>query len=106
MNTPDGGPAFPFPFPGAEDTPVVRGMSLRDYFAAHAPKDRWLHYQPVMATPKPEPDWTGIPTGQRAEVDPINWAARSEWDAEYNRQYAEQWPYFYADAMLKARAQS
>jgi hypothetical protein len=32
----DGGPAFPFPFPGAEDTPVVRGMCLRDYFAAKA----------------------------------------------------------------------
>ena len=34
MNTKDGGQAFPVP--PDTSTPVIKGMSLRDYFAAHS----------------------------------------------------------------------
>ena len=33
----DGGPAFPLQSIGPEFSPGYAGMSLRDYFAAHAP---------------------------------------------------------------------
>jgi hypothetical protein len=79
-------------------------MLLRDYFAAHAPRKPWPDYKPTMSTPKPEPDWGDIEPDWRADVDPLNWAQRAEWDSEFRQQYHRQWPYFYADAMLKERA--
>lgn len=94
----DGGPAFPSEFDGDHV-----GMSLRDYFAAHAPKQKWDHFKPVMLTPKPEPDWGGIPEDQRWDESPNNFEEMANWRAEERRQYEIQWPYFYADAMIAER---
>lgn len=77
MNVNDGGPAFPNP-PGAFNPHTGPGMSLRDYFAAHAPE---------------MPDgWTGIvPLSERL--------SRAD-DMLYR---LIEWRWFYADAMLAAR---
>ena len=47
----DGGPAFPVPYSNERDGPTVmptEGMTLRDYFAAHA-------LQGLLANPKLQP---------------------------------------------------
>lgn len=126
----DGGPALP------SETPLG-GMTLRDYFAAHAPVDPWPHFMPVMP-PKPtmpplDPVGNGgeAPTGDQARGlnawrydacwDPEEtdeycvfsgwcsgwrrfWSDSEEWERRQWVERAEQWPWFYADAMLKRRA--
>lgn len=111
----DGGPAFPKHTQSlamsdaveswVETLPGSAGMSLRDYFAAHAPTERWRHYWPTPSTPRPDPDWAGIPESARQyEASPNNWKELAAWDTEDARQYDLQWPYFYADAMLAERS--
>lgn len=64
----DGGPAFP--------TAMGEGMSLRDYFATHAP---------------PPPDWWIHSYADRAN------------DLDSVANVIAQWNYAYADAMLRER---
>ena len=90
-------------------------VELRDYFAAHAPVEPWPHYKPFL-TARPSLGVAIGESGQRyttasaadsAEGDCWAWsnhAAVQEWDDESRRQFTLQWPYFYADAMLKERA--
>lgn len=79
----NGGPAFPKaldPYPNLSGTPQD-GMTLRDYFAAHAPVDYSMACQAFGSTPNLNNDQ------ERAAFFAV-WAfMRSE----------------YADAMLKAR---
>jgi hypothetical protein len=75
-------------------------MTLRDYFAAHAPEQRATWFEPTMA-PRPTPEWPD--DQQRFEQDPLNWEALRDYDAEKNRQYELQWPYAYATAMIAER---
>ena len=112
MSRPDGGPAFPKPIGnnGAshyEDREVSSeevGMTLRDYFAAHAPKSRASWFEPTML-PKPEPIYDHEhPSEQCFECSEVNWQERLDWKIERARQYELQWPYAYADAMLAERA--
>ena len=74
MTKETGGPAFPQP---TNSTLSWDGMTLRDYFAAHAPEcpDTWLSRYPM------ERGWRGE---ARAIAD---------------------WRFEYADEMLKAREQ-
>lgn len=73
----DGGPAFPSVDLGADVQP---GMSLRDYFAAHAPAvPEW--FSPDI----PHQPGTGI-------------------DATWGKLRLFQWPYVWADAQLVQRA--
>lgn len=82
----DGGPAFPRPasfvpakLPGGGDSYAANhGMSLRDWFAAHALQAIIVKYPPLEVR-----DSTG--------------------DAQYAAQTSAQGAYFYADAMLSAR---
>lgn len=89
-------------------------FTLRDYFAAHAPVEPWPQYKPTLPD-RPHP---GIPIGEsgtryvsraaadKAEFDCWSWSnqqAVTEWDEKKEREYRIQWPYFYADAMLKER---
>ena len=69
----DGGPAFPDPDGQANYT---GGMTLRDYFAAHAP-------------PMPEQWW------KDSKGDGHHWADASA-----------AWAYFYADAMIAQRSKT
>jgi hypothetical protein len=83
---------------------MADGMSLRDYFAAHAPVEPWSFFQPEMS-PRPVTQWhEGHPTEQCFECIPENWQAQADWDKERTRQRVIQWPWFYADVMLAERA--
>ncbi|PXV54185.1 hypothetical protein SAMN04487785_11436 [Dyella jiangningensis] len=113
----EGFPAFPVD-PKAHECSdaeymALRGMSLRDYFAAHAP-DPQAWFSPDMP-PKPTSDWvsddglTHYFTWQDAQREcgdcyyDANRDAIAQWEAEYSKQWCVQWPYAWADAMLKAR---
>jgi hypothetical protein len=76
----DGGPAFPVPHSidgnwVKEPRPEYAGMSLRDYFAAHAGE--------------PPPDFMRVLVGMGTFEPGLEWRIR--------------WAWTYADAMLAAR---
>lgn len=96
MSKNDGGTAFPLDFRD------IRGMTMRDYFAAHAPTDPWPWFHPVMATPRPASGGEGYPTRTRDEIEAAE-KATSAWEEECFRQRYIQWPWAYADFMLKER---
>lgn len=124
----DGGPAFP-----TGDNPESRlmadpGMSLRDFFIAHAPAEPQSWFKPVM---EPEPKSVQFPADmtqeERAEyhgwdeylatsdlkyprirayaesVDAYT-VLRRAWNSEYEKQRYVQWPVAWADAMIAARS--
>jgi hypothetical protein len=129
----DGGPAFPES--GSRGRAVGgEGMSLRDYFIAHAPAEPQPWFEPKMP-PRPEgPSWAdfcarstdaeikeaqafnreGLPVDRIKHDSVLEWAvahsafktADGAWEAEYVRQRYIQWPAAWADAMLKAREAS
>lgn len=78
----DGGPAFPTPLPSSQ-----YGMSLRDWFAAHAPEatDHWVE------------TWQKIDRSR----NPYNEAHRPKLRSEIEIRAAYRWEY--ADAMIAAR---
>lgn len=128
MNTTnDGGPAFPeiqTAMPNEREgryhpeTYSTGGMSLRDYFAAHAPIEIHSWFNPVLPE-RPQDEWGATNSGMRfmnynaaakwcqehVECTPTNrqWEAQAEWDKSIERERLIQWPYAWADAMLKAR---
>ena len=113
----DGGPAFPC---HADIIPKDRdyaGMTLRDYFMAHAPAEPQPWFMPAMP---PAPDlsiWVGesgrkydgeraamgSEEGLRGKVRPVNADAYYAWRNEQAKQRYVQWPAAWADEMLKAR---
>lgn len=123
----DGGPAFPFNIAYGDGSSVQAiGMTLRDYFIAHAPAKPWPEFAPVMP-PKPafpdkhlllsdedRRDWDnerldydeeGCSEALRqfASANVAAWHAQDEWNSDYNLQRRIQWPAYWADQMLKAR---
>jgi hypothetical protein len=78
----NGGPAYP--------------VHLRDFFAAHAPEP-WSSYEPVFDEPAPRAKGWDVET-QGSFGD--GWNA---WERRHQRAYEEQWPYYYADVMLRER---
>lgn len=86
MNMKDGGPAFPVPI---NCTLGETGMSLRDYFIAHAPAEPTFHFKVKMDRPRPSGE------GKIDEI--LDW----ERDEKINRM--KQWPGVWADAMLAER---
>jgi hypothetical protein len=135
----DGGQAFPLPCAQSIDGGIhwaEYGMTLRDYFAAHAPFEHWSHFQAVVpprpTRPQDQPvgndgEWpteleSRMLAGWRTdacwdaheELPKFShwikswedyWKAMNEWNVACVRASYEQWPWFYADAMLKAREQ-
>ena len=93
---------------------VYDPITLRDKFAMAAPVTPWMHFQPTMPE-RPSPGFAVGESGRRyangftaekEEGDCWEWSnqkAVDEWEDEKRRQHSIQWPYFYADAMLKAR---
>lgn len=128
-NKKDGGPAFPPHVWEPEIEPIgaqtiaqpdrakVRfkqapsGMSLRDYFAAHAPAEPQGWFEPVMDGPRPMVYRLPRHMGGGLTDDPFGESFLDEgqqrladlWDAEQARERRIQWPYAWADAMLKER---
>jgi hypothetical protein len=79
------------------------GMTLREYFAAHAPKTPQAWFSPVMATPRPEETWDHEHDKcDYCERLPVNWKERNAWSAEREKQRLIQWPWAWADAVLAA----
>lgn len=116
----DGGQAFPSP-PIRNDAGQFiikpqQGMSLRDYFAAHAPVDPQWWFQPYMPECPPH-DWQSNDRtvkfvsaqeaekalGEFGEFSDVNEEAISAWDNEQTKQRMLQWPYAWADEQLKQR---
>ena len=134
----DGGPAFPRA--EVKDTAMgfqvitgwCPGMSLRDYFIAHAPAEPPKWFRPVMTTDRPQEDFSGFPEGasgvkkarecitnlvfpssierravlgycERELFVPRNKADIKAWEEEYEKQRLIQWPSAWADTMLEAR---
>lgn len=89
--------AFPVVMQGGVSTD---GMSLREYFAAHAPSGPLWEFRPKMP-PRPNYKRTGAndedgrPISNHAEVE--------SWDRDYKIQMIAQWPWAWADAVLAAR---
>lgn len=95
----DGGSAFPITVHmEGHDRYSEGGMSLRDYFAAHAPVEPQAWFTPGMDTPEPT-----RPVGY-ADFAAFN-GELSAWFNEQSKRRCTQWPYAWADAMLKAREQ-
>lgn len=83
----DGGLAFPHTGEGLGAEFAATGMSLRDYFIAHAPPEPWRFFEPTMP-PKPrEPDRTPIGNEGEAPTDDQlrnlrDWVRDPCWDPE------------------------
>jgi len=82
-------------------------MSLRDYFAAHAPSDHAWWFEPQMPS-RPQPQYDhDHPNETRCHYDAdclrVNDTELRAYDDERRKQYELQWPYAWADAMLRAR---
>ena len=129
----DGGPAFPLEYDGPSiwwegtERTVHTGISLRDYLAAHAPDKPapWFEPQLPERPSYPSPEAHLSPEQLKKWKD--EWADHSpdkcdeemlefdrqyqtaherirEWDNSYRaRARYVQWPYAWADAMLKER---
>ena len=80
-------------------------ITLRDYLAAHAPVEPWGWFEPVVA-PEPQRNSKEVVVNIEGFLpytshEPCNeW---NDWFKERRRQIQLQWPYFYADEMLKVR---
>ena len=86
----DGGPAFPGFDPASETPKPLNGMSLRDWFAGHAPPF------PAEAMTVPEAEaLAGISYDGITFGSPEHWAFWADAEAA--------WKLLHADAMLKAR---
>ncbi|SOY56795.1 hypothetical protein [Cupriavidus taiwanensis] len=131
----DGGPAFPRLQSLSNRTPAyavaesTEGMTLRDYFIAHAPDEPQPWFRPVMPTARMKMPPALHDLTEEEKSDLYAWdegyvsatditsprvrdyalaheRARSEsarWDKEHEKQRYVQWPSAWADAMLAAR---
>lgn len=111
----DGGQAFPLSC--GQCGSDVPGMSLRDWFAGHAPTEPQKWFAPTMSPyPEPEKSWAYCDSckwgrhrvqecvgGRDCEkIDAVKKKQR-EWKEERDRRLHVEWPYAWADAMLEAR---
>lgn len=124
MSTKDtGGPAFP----QQDDATGWEGMTLRDYFIAHAPAEPQEWFEPVMPTrPAPVEVLQNLTQNERDQLE--GWGdyystseiteprikayceARDQYNAEQKawnrlelRERYIQWPAAWADAMIEQR---
>jgi hypothetical protein len=114
----DGGPAFPFlELDGAGSAYQQNpGMTLRDYFIAHAPAEPQPWFEPVMPACPSEAPYVNLAGtkffahsqaafeacgkgGYRSSND----KAIADWQVEHSKRRYTQWPAAWADEMLKAR---
>jgi hypothetical protein len=130
-----GGPAFPRIYEFSEnsrrESENYPGMTLRDYFIAHAPAVPWSWFKPVMPDepkqPKPfnDPSWEfttqealqaegwrkdpcfDLKGSPRLDSFAQQWnsyrQAMANWESLRIHQTSIQWPAFWADHMLAQR---
>jgi hypothetical protein len=124
----DGGPAFPVVADADAQNDAWGGMSLLEYFMAHAPVEPQPWFQPAMP---PEPPTVNLPSDMTpeekreyqgwdeflatkdlkcprirayAEAVDASHALRREWNRDFEKQRYVQWPRAWAMEMLKERA--
>lgn len=125
-----GGPAFPGPDQAEQSVDINEGMTLLDYFIAHAPAEPQPWFRPAM---EPEPKPTQFPTDMTQEerdeyhgwgeflgtedlkcprvrtyaesVDAYTKLRRAR-DSEYEKQRYVQWPGAWANEMLRVRGEA
>ena len=93
----DGGPAFPVPLnPGQpwQGMAPCDGMTLRDYFIAHAPAEPQRWFKPKQPQQPVREQFESYASYQRAF---------DAWLDDCNKQLYVEWPAAWADEMLKAR---
>lgn len=92
-------PAFPVHIPSLDGAETYFGMSLRDWFATHAPEPP-MHWHSRQSWPKqPDLEYNKKHTSAWKEA----WAAYHAAVAECEMMRRIEWQWHYADAMLKAR---
>ena len=115
-----GGPAFPAQF---FDERAI-GMTLRDYFMAHAPVEPQPWFLPVMVDCPAVPSILSVTDealrhqlramedgSEDESPEAVAWfenrnlmmAAQEDWQSEFRAQLYIQWPAAWADAMLEQR---
>lgn len=115
----DGGPAFPGD--GTAYGTYIPGMSVHDYFMAHAPETPQRWFMPAMPESLVKPTKPALKTlAQKVEyreweMDMLApWQmhhdqlrafaeAHEAWHEEHSKQRRLQWPAAWADEMLKRR---
>lgn len=120
-------PENPLAFPSP--TRNIEGMTLHDYFMAHAPTEPQSWFKPMMESERPvlpnkykeltEEQFIELNTLDelaneqgcpevKAFCNRFNAAlkAQEKWSAELDRQHYLQWPAAWAHAMLEKRMQS
>lgn len=131
----NGGPAFPCPMSEQSHAnqdcgPYQGGMTLRDYFIAHAPAEPQQWFRPAMPHPCPQPPASITDKTEEEREDHAGYMddmlnvgdVRSNrlaahlreyeawrtwkraWDQDHAKQSYVQWPAAWADEMLKARS--
>lgn len=129
----DGGPVHPLSYDYSTDSSVEslewNGMTLRDYFIAHAPAEVPEWFLATMTWECPlVPAWNALTLDQRNAVEQLDfydderdfpgraeavaWVQKRDeatkgqqaWQAEFRRECTLQWPLYWADEMLKRRA--
>lgn len=81
-------PAFPQQLTVDREFIGSEGMSLRQYFAAHAPAEPPLWFEPRMPTPRPELPAFAVPDLPLEVCNSIN---NHFWDAPYDAEIQEVW---------------
>lgn len=116
----DGGQAFPSPAIKNDAGQFIikpqTGMTLRDYFAAHAPSQPQPWFKPIVSK-CPERAWESTDgsvkfasvqeaekaMGEFGEFHDANAEAIREWGNEFDKQQWLQWPFAWADEQIKQR---
>jgi len=73
------------------------GLTLREYFAAHAPAEpaKWFEAEIEPAPP--------IPSGQLTPEQILEFKNKTkDWRKKYGMRHSAQWPWAWADAVLAA----
>ena len=92
-------PAFPYVVP--EDwKELCHGITVREYFAAHAPAPPDWFAPVVPKQPEPIYGVSDAPGGRLQTLESVK--QQQAWDRNYLMQQVAQWPWAWADAVLAA----
>lgn len=84
-----------FPRQASESNYGCTGMTLLDYFIAHAPKEPQWGFSVKMDKQRP--------IYEKGKDDSSIWVQIEEWDKLYIKREIKQWPVEWAHAMLEGR---
>lgn len=105
FGTPVHNPAFPVIGGSSPYTQMdYEGMSIREYFAAHAPRMPQPWFRPVMPARPKRHVYNGLlDDSENARLHAEAIVAAEQWDRARDIAAYAQWPWAWADAVLAAR---